>query len=408
MLHVNVGDRKGGAARSAYRLHEALLDEGIDSHFLSPRSTYPESKNLILSFYLEKYKFRLGEFFDYTFLRWISKRNSNLGVSSAGLVHRINNMNVDIVHLHWVTGLISISDIKAIKKPIVWTTHDSWPIQGIEYLPQENTSHGSLLRAISNFIIGEKIRIWKNSHLYFVAPSKWMYKRACKSLVAANSVIHHIPNALNFSDWKPFDRERSRSALKIPSESRVILMSAHHWSTDENKGMNLLIDALNILPALQESILFLVIGEVASIPKINKSTAITYRVMGNINSDEVIRQLISASDVVVVPSRCENYPNACLEALALGIPVVAFGGSGTVDMIEHKSNGWISKPYDVNDFSMGIHWALNDFQKIHAMQLCRDEVWKMSNDSLVAKKHISLYQKIVSIYPMTLSQVNNE
>jgi hypothetical protein len=52
---------------------------------------------------------------------------------------------------------------------------------------------------------------------------------------------------------------------------RVILMSAHHWSTDENKGMNLLIDALNILPALQESILFLVIGEATSFPKINKN-----------------------------------------------------------------------------------------------------------------------------------------
>ena len=130
--------------------------------------------------------------------------------------------------------------------------------------------------------------------------------------------------------------------------------------------------------------------------------------MGKVDSDDVIRQCISASDVVVVPSRFENFPNSALEALALGVPVVAFNSGGTIDMIEHRCNGWIAKPYDVNDFSVGIIWALNDFQKNNGIKLCREKVREISDDSLVAKNHISLYQKILSIYPISFSEVNDE
>ena len=34
ILHVNTHDSQGGAARAAYRLHQALLAESIDSKML--------------------------------------------------------------------------------------------------------------------------------------------------------------------------------------------------------------------------------------------------------------------------------------------------------------------------------------------------------------------------------------
>ena len=38
--------------------------------------------------------------------------------------------------MHWIQGeMISIEEIGRIKKPIVWTMHDSWPFCGAEHHP---------------------------------------------------------------------------------------------------------------------------------------------------------------------------------------------------------------------------------------------------------------------------------
>ncbi len=47
------------------------------------------------------------------------------------IVDTINEINPDIVHLHWVcSGMIRIEDIARIKAPIVWSLHDMWAFTG--------------------------------------------------------------------------------------------------------------------------------------------------------------------------------------------------------------------------------------------------------------------------------------
>ena len=49
----------------------------------------------------------------------------------SNIVDKINKINPDIVHLHWVCGaMISIKDISKIKAPIVWSLHDMWAFTG--------------------------------------------------------------------------------------------------------------------------------------------------------------------------------------------------------------------------------------------------------------------------------------
>ncbi len=43
----------------------------------------------------------------------------------------INEINPDIVHLHWINGgMIKIEDLLKIKKPLVWSLHDMWAFTG--------------------------------------------------------------------------------------------------------------------------------------------------------------------------------------------------------------------------------------------------------------------------------------
>ena len=124
VLIVNVSDYQGGAARAANRLHQALLSLGIDSYVLVDtklsddyRVTEQVSnivkgasliRRILDRLLVNKYKHRSATYFSPSLIPF------------SGLVKRINALNPDIVHLHWVNkAMLSISDIAAIKAPIV-------------------------------------------------------------------------------------------------------------------------------------------------------------------------------------------------------------------------------------------------------------------------------------------------
>jgi glycosyltransferase involved in cell wall biosynthesis len=53
---------------------------------------------------------------------------------------------------------------------------------------------------------------------------------------------------------------------------------------------------------------------------------------------------------VLIPSRVDNYPNACLEAQMLGVPVVAAGESSLEEIISEGVNGFLSKNGDAASY----------------------------------------------------------
>lgn len=62
------------------------------------------------------------------------------------------------------------------------------------------------------------------------------------------------------------------------------------------------------------------------------------------------RQLLEEyqqGDVLVFPSLDEGMPNAVLEAMACGLPVVATRIAGIVDLVCHGENGYLYDPHDV-------------------------------------------------------------
>lgn len=73
---------------------------------------------------------------------------------------------------------------------------------------------------------------------------------------------------------------------------------------------------------------------------------------GAVGPEERRRRLMSA-DLVVVPSlrgesgRQEGTPVVCLEAMALGLPVVASNNGGLAEVIRHGETGWLVPPGDV-------------------------------------------------------------
>ena len=135
VLIVNTSDIEGGAARAAYRLHKALLTEGVDSQMLVQSKSSDDFTVLGPQTKFQKAMGKLRPTLDSIPVRRYPERTKTLfspsWVPFAGLVDKINAINPDVVHLHWIAGgMMRIEDLAKINAPIVWSLHDNWAFTG--------------------------------------------------------------------------------------------------------------------------------------------------------------------------------------------------------------------------------------------------------------------------------------
>ena len=53
--------------------------------------------------------------------------------------------------------------------------------------------------------------------------------------------------------------------------------------------------------------------------------------------------------------------------MSCGTPVVAFNIGGMPDMIDHRTNGYLAKPFDTSDVAEGIAWVLSDNSRMRCL-----------------------------------------
>jgi starch synthase len=142
-----------------------------------------------------------------------------------------------------------------------------------------------------------------------------------------------IPNPIDLSGWTREGRARERSALGIAGRDVVI---AWHGRVDiHRKGLDVLLHAWRLL-AERDGLRLLLVGSGADGAELRKRLGDLDRVTW---IDEYlvdrgrIAALLSAGDIYAFPSRHEGFPVAPLEAMALGLPVVAADAPGVAEII---------------------------------------------------------------------------
>ncbi len=156
-------------------------------------------------------------------------------------------------------------------------------------------------------------------------------------------------------------RQQTRTALQIPSDALVISVIANLIAY---KGHRDLIEALaqvrDLLPVPWRLV---VIGRDDGIGGELKDCTELLRIADNImwlgeRSD--VDELLSASDIFVLPSHQEGFSNALLEAMAASLPAVATAIGGNSDAVVNNETGFLVPPRQPRALAAAILRLAND------------------------------------------------
>lgn len=263
----------------------------------------------------------------------------------------IQKNQIDVVHLHNAHGnFLGIRDIQKISGlcPVVWTIHDFWPLTGHCASPvgcpdlwkkgcpacPRLDNYPPLRQDKAAILLNEKKRCFNSPNITYTVPSHWMEQQVGRSCLK-NQTCVCVPNSLDTGLWKPFDKHALREQYALPKNRRVLAFVAADPRI-KAKGMDLLLDALELLPD-PDNYLLLIAGKEEGLEKI-RDKGFSIKHFGYIADQEKMNEFYAMADILVNPSLYETFGLVNIEAMACRTPVIAFSVCAMEEII--ADTGW--------------------------------------------------------------------
>ena len=380
VLLVSTSDICGGGAIAAFRLMEALNNNGVKAKMLVRDKLSSSVTVAQVGTRIPKVLER-GQIMAHMKGKLWQADTADFGIN---ITKTDEYKEADIIHLHWINqGMISLSCLKKMikdGKKIVWTLHDEWPYLGICHYRgdcQETECKNCPLLpgniARKHYLC--KQEIYKNSNITFVGCSQWITNRAKQAMPKAKVV--HINNCVPHNIFQSIDQQEARKRLNLPLDKKILLFCSHNIN-DERKGYSYLLHAIE---QLRNNSQFSILNSQLQTVCIGKGGRY-------ISSPEEMALMYSAADVFVIPSLQDNLPNTIAEAMSCGTPCVGFNVGGIPEMIEHQVNGYVAKYKDVADLTEGIQYVLTHDMREAALHKAASAY----GETHVAQKYINVYE----------------
>lgn len=289
------------------------------------------------------------------------------------------------------------------------------------HIVHANTPKGALLGLLAAKLSGVKHRIYNVNGLRFeTASGKFrklliiMEKLACacatKVIPQSNGVaevlrkekitkkplkviLNGSGNGVDIDFFNPEDKSVKLKAKEIKGDfSGISFVFIGRLVGD--KGVNELIEAFDELNKLYSNIrLYLVGGKEQNLDPLAKKTIEMINENPNIlavGSQNDVRPYLSASNIFVLPSYREGFPNVVLEAQAMGLPVIVTEVNGATDVIKDGVNGFVIPKKNSHLLYNAMKRMLDDnnlrkemaskSRKIVSEKFNRPDVWKATLD----------------------------
>jgi glycosyltransferase involved in cell wall biosynthesis len=166
----------------------------------------------------------------------------------------------------------------------------------------------------------------------------------------------YIPNGIDPSLYaNPISRPALRTAFGLPENATVI---GSVGRLTRQKGFDTLLEALADLRMTNVHLLLAGIGEEKEKLHLQSQHLGIERQVHLVGYRRDVPQWLGALDLYIQPSRFEGAPNALLEAMAAGCPIIATNVDGNSELIIDGEHGWLAPPDRADILAYTINLAL--------------------------------------------------
>ncbi|MGH7137568.1 MAG: glycosyltransferase family 4 protein [Pirellulales bacterium] len=173
------------------------------------------------------------------------------------------------------------------------------------------------------------------------------------------TVIH---NGLDLAWFDTLSQSAAPQRVAVPRGNTIVFFGAR---LERRKGADLLADIM--APVLDEYPVSFVVAGVdnhqgirASLARrLGRPRAGSFHYLGKVELDAV-RLWLAEAAICLIPSRWENCPYSCLEAMATGTAVVASRVGGLPELVEDGATGLLVEMDDVPSFQSAVRRLVGD------------------------------------------------
>jgi len=291
-----------------------------------------------------------------------SLRIINILINSYRFAREVNKLNqkriIDIVQS---SNYLAPSLFLNNKFPVICRLSSYAPL-----LREAYGKRGNIINKVEDVL--ELLSVKKSFRV--ISPSKFM-----KDIYSQNLKKEIIVIKTPIDD--SYTNSQTTSRKEISEDFSGCRVIAYFGSLSRLKGVDLIVDiALGILKKYKD-VIFLFVGRDYGIPGYGTVVKYMNEKMGKENRRVIVKDyldreslfsLIKNSYCCLFPSRIDNLPNACIEAISLGIPAIGSNKSSLEEMIIDGKTGYLFENSESKDLKNNIEkilkLSLSEYQEM--------------------------------------------
>lgn len=291
-------------------------------------------------------------------------------------LRRLLRRDFDVVHVHSpAVAAVARPIVRSMRRrpALVATEHNLW------------SSFGRVTRAANRASLAL-------DDLHLAVSDEVRDSMSVRACARTQVVVHGVP--VNELVARRAERATQRAALGLLDDDIVVTTVANmRWTKDYPT----LLRAAVAVTARHPHVRFLAAGQgplESDIRAEAKSLGLgeRFRILGYVNDTAAV---LSASDVFVLASRVEGLPIALLEAMAIGLPVVATAVGGTPKVITERVEGHLVPPGQPEALAAAIGEVTSDSDGRRAMGAAAAQRVRDFDIERAARHLESLYAEIL-------------
>lgn len=310
-------------------------------------------------------------------------------------------VQLNCLHGYYINGTPYIAFLKKKGIPAVYTMIDEYPYMGkCPYsmecnqfkegckgnCPQKKSYPISLFFDKSRFIWEQKRSAYTGyDNIVFTGP-QWVVNRAKESALLRDKRVEVLDEPIHFhSCFYPRDTEGLKKKLRIPKDNKIIVIVAS--LSAETKGGRYFYEAAKLMQ-YRKDITFIYVGVNAEEPyHLDNLIPISY-----VYSQDELADYYSIGDAFVSTSLADTQPNACLEAMGCGTPLIAFDAMG-LPFVATEETMTLVPAKDINALARAFGEVKKKDKEM--IEKCRDYALGRYSSDVVMTKLENIYKSLV-------------